>query len=161
VELPSYIQGSVIGTLDAATAALTKIGYGAYGENPSLYSGTYRYTHRFDAETAGSSAQLSGLYCYRTRMYSPTWGRFLQVDSVGYAGGINLYAYVNSDPLNNVDPLGLDCISSVGTTSCTTSAYLVSFPTPNGWQDFTSSSTNYHFYNVPVNAGSANPAALQ
>jgi hypothetical protein len=37
----------------------------------------------------------------------------------------------------------------------------VNFPTPNGWQDFTSSSTNYHSYNTPVNAGSAEPAALQ
>jgi RHS repeat-associated protein len=113
------------------------------------------------AWTVGSSSQPSGLYYYRARTYSPTWGRFLQPDPAGYPAGANLYAYVNNDPLNNTDPLGLDCMSSGGTTSCTTSAYSVNFPTPKGWQDFTSSSTNYHFYNTPANAGLANPAALQ
>jgi hypothetical protein len=51
--------------------------------------------------------QPSGLYYYRARMYSPTWGRFLQPDPIGYAGGANLYAYVNNDPVNNTDPQGL------------------------------------------------------
>lgn len=31
----------------------------------------------------------------------------MQPDPVGYAGGINLYAYVLNDPVNWVDPLGL------------------------------------------------------
>lgn len=77
------------------------------------------------------------------------------------ASGCAIYTYVGNDPLNNTDPLGLDCVSSGGTTSCTTSAYSVNFPTPKGWQDFTSSSTNYHFYSTPANVGSANPAAVQ
>ncbi|MGH7105061.1 MAG: RHS repeat-associated core domain-containing protein [Acetobacteraceae bacterium] len=68
---------------------------------------TYRYTEqRFDPETAGSAAQPSGLYDYRARIYSPTWGRFLQPDPLGYAGGSNLYAYVGNDPLNRTDPSG-------------------------------------------------------
>jgi len=38
----------------------------------------------------------------------------LQVDPIGYSGGINLYAYVNNDPLNLVDLLGLETQYSLG-----------------------------------------------
>jgi hypothetical protein len=39
-------------------------------------------------------------------MYAANWGRFNQPDTVGYAGGANLYAYVGNDPLNANDPDG-------------------------------------------------------
>jgi len=48
------------------------------------------------------------LYNYRYRYYSPSLGRFVQVDPVRLAGGdINLYAYVYDDPINGFDPYGL------------------------------------------------------
>ncbi len=101
------IQGSIIGTLASDTGALTKTPYLAFGENPALATGGFRYTaQHFDAETASSVSQPSGLYYYRARMYSPTWGRFLQPDPLGYAAGDNLYAYVLNDPLNLTDPSG-------------------------------------------------------
>jgi RHS repeat-associated protein len=103
------IQGSVMATLDAASGTLTKAAYLPFGENAANYSGTFRYTsRRIDPETGGSTAQPSGLYYYRARMYSPTWGRFLQADPVGYAAGPNLYTYVGNDPLNAKDPNGKD-----------------------------------------------------
>jgi len=40
-------------------------------------------------------------------MYAPQLGRFLQRDPVGYQGGTNLVSYVDCNPLNGVDPLGL------------------------------------------------------
>ena len=93
------LQGSIIASLNSGAGALTKTGYLPYGGSASS-AGTFRYTgQRIDAET--------GLYYYRARMYSPTLGRFVQVDPIGSDGGVNLYAYVFNDPMNLVDPFGL------------------------------------------------------
>jgi RHS repeat-associated protein len=101
------IQGSIIASLPSGSTTPTKTGYQAYGENPSLTSSTFAYTaQRFDPETAGSTAEPSGLYYYRARTYSPALGRFLQVDPIGYRGDDNLYAYTDNDPLNQTDPSG-------------------------------------------------------
>jgi len=55
---------------------------------------------RFDDETQ--------LYYYRARMYHPELGRFIQPDPIGQTAGMNLYVYVGNNPLNWIDPLGLD-----------------------------------------------------
>jgi len=100
------IQGSVIGSL-SSSGTLTKYGYQPFGENPSLTTDGYRYTgQQLDAETAGSTAEPSGLYYLRARTYSPTWGRFLQPDPIGTKADVNLYRYANGDPLNRTDPSG-------------------------------------------------------
>jgi uncharacterized protein RhaS with RHS repeats len=47
------------------------------------------------------------LYLSPTRAYSSALGRFFSRDPLGEEGGLNLYGYVENDPVNGVDPLGL------------------------------------------------------
>lgn len=46
------------------------------------------------------------MYRYKARIYSPTLGRFLQTDPIGYADGLNWYNYVRSDPVSRVNRVG-------------------------------------------------------
>ena len=99
------VQGSILASLDSGSGALSKTGYLPYGESASAPA-SFGYTgQRADPEA-------NGLYYYRARMYVPAWGRFMQADPVGYQGGINLYAYVNNDPFNQTDEMGLFTCSS-------------------------------------------------
>jgi len=52
---------------------------------------------------------------YKARMYSPTLGRFMQTDPAGYAAGMNMYNYVNGDPINFADRSGLWPVCTQGT----------------------------------------------
>jgi RHS repeat-associated protein len=50
----------------------------------------------------------SQLHFYRARHYEPRLGRFISTDPIGLLGGINLQAYATNQPVNLIDPSGLD-----------------------------------------------------
>jgi RHS repeat-associated protein len=51
---------------------------------------------------------ITGQYTFRKRMLSPSLGRWITPDSLGYsAGSSNLFGYVDNDPTSHLDPSGL------------------------------------------------------
>lgn len=53
----------------------------------------------------GSWDKEAGLYYW---YYDPMEGRFISKDPIGFAGGdVNLYGYVQNNPVSRIDPLGL------------------------------------------------------
>ncbi len=63
-------------------------------------------------EAFGSDGPEYANKYYRARYYDPKIGRFISEDPIGFAGGANFYAYVSANPVNRLDPFGLQDSSS-------------------------------------------------
>ena len=96
--------GSIRELTDGSGAVRARYDYDPFGVTTKVsgdleadfgYTGHYRHA-------------ASGLYLAPYRAYDPTIGRWLSRDPIEEAGGLNLYGYVENNPLNLVDPLGLD-----------------------------------------------------
>ena len=92
--------GSVAALTDRTGKAIRFNAYGPFGEPSAGNIGRMGW--------AGAlTLPEIGMVHLRARTYAPNLGRFIQPDPIGTAGGINLYAYADGDPVNNIDPLGL------------------------------------------------------
>jgi RHS repeat-associated protein len=65
---------------------------------------TFDMKQRLPGQVCDAETGLNQNY-YRD--YDPRLGRYLTADPLGVSGGMNPYAYVNSNPLTDMDPLGL------------------------------------------------------
>jgi RHS repeat-associated protein len=97
---------STIGISDSSGNMVNKYAYDAFGKILNQEEGIpnpFKYVGGFGVMDEGN-----GLFYMRARFYDPEVGRFINKDPIGFAGGdFNLYAYVQNDPINFIDPLGL------------------------------------------------------
>ena len=97
-------RGSIIARTDTSGNVNAVQSYDEYGvPNPSNVT-SFQYTGQIYLSQVG-------MYFYKNRFYSPTLGRFMQTDPIGYGDGMNWYAYAHNDPVNGSDPTGLVTIT--------------------------------------------------
>lgn len=99
-------NGNVVMMYDRSGNILAKYLYDPYGnllaqQGPLASLNHYRFSGKeFNPHTS--------LYYYGYRFYDPNLQRWLNQDPIGENGGINLYEAIGNDPLNEVDPFGLN-----------------------------------------------------
>ncbi len=107
---------SVVGMSNSTGQIVERYEYEPYG-TPTIYDGSYT---ELTASVIGNkfyftSKELdeeSNLYYSRSRHYHHQLGRFMQRDPISYRDGMNLYQYVDSNPINYIDPDGMKGCSS-------------------------------------------------
>jgi RHS repeat-associated protein len=95
--------GSTLHMSDGFGNRVAEYNYSPWGERAVI-------TETVRAEVAFASMyyhQRSGLNLAPFRTYSPSQGRWLSRDPLGEWAGVNMYAYVEANPINAIDVLGL------------------------------------------------------
>ena len=80
--------------------------YEAFGDSVAQTGGS---DNNRLANTKERDASL-GLDDHGFRYNDPSAGRYLTRDPIGYGDGTNVYSSVGNDPVNGVDPLGLQAL---------------------------------------------------
>ncbi len=101
--------GNVSERSDASSTILSDHLLAAHGV---VLSGLLPDPFGFKSQFGSYTDNETGLQLLTHRYYDPSSGRFLTRDPISYSGGINLYAYVQNNPTNFIDPIGFELYSS-------------------------------------------------
>jgi RHS repeat-associated protein len=129
--------GQVVDAADSSIAAHYE--YDPYGDivnEGGAYAGAnaYRFsTKYFDSETR--------LYYYGYRYYSVNLGRWINRDPIEESGGYNLFSFIQNDPSNNIDNLGL--IIPTDSSGNIDYNYYNPYAEPSNWPDIPGYEPNY------------------
>ena len=106
--------GSVVANTDQQGFVIRENDFDAYGNQVREQDWT---SDNFPTEFGGSQNDLlfstkerdfsTGLDYFGFRYYDAVLGKFTTRDPIGYPDGPNNYLYVNNNPINSIDPLGL------------------------------------------------------
>jgi RHS repeat-associated protein len=94
--------GQLVDSTDGSVAAAYE--YAPFGGLISAM-GTYSGVNPFRFSTKYAD-DVTGLYYYGYRYYSPVLGRWLSRDPIQEDGGVNLYGFVGNNSIGKLDPLG-------------------------------------------------------
>ncbi len=94
--------GSTMALTDSTGAQQATYSYGPYGSMSITGSTTNSYGY------TGRESDGLGIDYYRARYYNPQTGRFISEDPMGFRAGPNFYAYAGDDPIDFIDPFGMD-----------------------------------------------------
>ncbi|MEA3052890.1 MAG: hypothetical protein QOG72_1793 [Sphingomonadales bacterium] len=118
-------RGSIVAVTDSSGNPLAINSYDEFGVPGPANIGRFQYTGQVWLPELG-------MYHYKARTYSPTLGRFLQTDPIGYDDGINWYDYGGGDPVNNTDPSGMNTGTNVPDRIDCPSCYMTGAATITG-----------------------------
>jgi len=102
-------RGNVVDMLDPGDAALAHYEYDPFGRVLTASgAGASGNEIRFSTKR---SDQVHGIVDFGFRFYDPQLGRWLNRDPIAERDSINLYAFVENNPVNQIDLLGLETIT--------------------------------------------------
>ena len=99
-------NGNVTMLINSEQAVVAKYLYDAFGNVLSV-SGLLANANRYQFSSKEKDLN-SGLVYYLYRYYDPNLQRWLNRDPIGEMGGLNLYTFINNEPVIGVDYFGLD-----------------------------------------------------
>jgi RHS repeat-associated protein len=99
-------NGNVTALVNAQQRIAARYIYDSYGNvlamsGPLADANLYRFSSK-------EAHPVSGLVYYLYRYYDPNLQRWINRDPIGELADINLYRFLGNEPLNHLDPFGLD-----------------------------------------------------